>query len=264
MSVLALNRPPLICVAARVQFAPVESMERYIPALQEALRLDGYPLARDRTESKALRIDAQAGAGVKIGFLEISRWEFSNLDQTVTIRVDRESLTLLFTDYDHFANAEPHYRKILGIVESTIQGLIPQVLQLRYIGHIPYDQGASPTDWVVPSVLGMPNVGSLSRLGSVSETTFQTPEGGQLVMRCMSLGTGNLTLPVDLLPLNAKLKHPLQSGTPFILLENVHQRKAEAAAFTAASCLAGLSALRRHNAEVFQASVTPEALETWK
>jgi hypothetical protein len=44
----------------------------------------------------------------------------------------------------------------------------------------------------------------------------------------------------------------------------VHQRQADPVTFSAESCLAQLSSLRRHNAEVFRATVTPKALETWK
>lgn len=264
MSDFSLNRPPLICVAARVQFAPVGTMETYIPCLQEALRLNGYPLAQDPVTTKNWRIEDRADAGMNVAFQEFSRWDFSNVEKTVTIRLDRESLTVLFTDYDHFAHAEPHYRNIFSLAEKSIPSLLPQLIQLRYIGYIPVEAPSDPKEWVLPSVLGMPNLGDLKRQSSISETTFQTPEGGSLVTRCMSLSPKNLTLPPDLLPLNAKLRYDIQSKLPFLLLENLHQRPADQVAFSAESCLAQLSALRRHNAEAFQATVTPNALKTWK
>jgi uncharacterized protein (TIGR04255 family) len=264
MSEFSLNNPPLACVAARVQFAPVAKMEAYIADLQESLRLNGYPLAQDPVTTKNWRIEDLAEAGMNVAFQEFFRWDISNVEKTVTIRVDRESVTLLFTAYDHFRNAEPHYRNILGMVEKSITGLLPQLIQLRYIGYIPLEGNASPTDWVIPSVLGMPNLGELKRGGSISETSFQTPEGGLLVTRCMSHGTGSPTLPPDLLPLKATLKYPFPATSPFLLLENLHQRPAEQVSFSAESCLSQLSALRHHNAKVFQAAVTPQALETWK
>jgi uncharacterized protein (TIGR04255 family) len=264
MSDFSLNRPPLICVAARVQFAPVGTMESYIPGLQEVLRLNGYPHAQDPVETKTWRIDDLANAGMNVSFQTFPRWDFSNVGRTVTVRLDRESLTVLFTDYDHFAHAEPHYRAIFAMVEKAIPALLPQLIQLRYIGYIPVEPPSDPKEWVLPSVLGMPNLGDLKRQGSISETTFQTPEGGSLVTRCMSLSPKNLALPPDLLPLNAKLRYEMQSKLPFLLLENLHQRPADQVPFSAESCLAQLSALRHHNAEVFQATVTPNALETWK
>ncbi len=264
MSEFSLNNPPLICVAAQVQFAPVGKMEAYIPDLQESLRLNGYPLAQDPMTTKNWRIEDRLEAGMNVAFQEFSRWDFSNVERTVTIRIDRESVSVLFTAYDHFQNAEPHYRNILTMVEKAIPGLVPQRIQLRYIGYIPLEGDTAPTDWVVPSVLGMPNLGELKRGGSISETSFQTPEGGHLVTRCMSLGAGSPTLPPDLLPLNAALKYPFPGESPFLLLENLHQRPAHQAPFNAESCLEQLSTLRDHNAKVFKATVTPKALELWK
>lgn len=264
MSEFSLNDPPLICVAARVQFAPVQSIEKFIPGLQEELRLNGYPLAQDPVATKNWRIEDRAEAGMNVDMHEFLRWDFSNVERTVTIRVDRESVMLLFTGYDHFRNAEPRYREILGMVEKSIPGLLPQMIQLRYVGYIPLEGNAPPTDWVKASVLGMPNVGELKRQGSISETSFQTPEGGQLVTRCMSLNAGSPTLPPDLLPLNALLKYPFLGNGPFLLLENLHQRPAEQVPFSAESCLSQLSGLRGHNATIFQATVTTKALETWK
>ncbi len=264
MSEFSLNHPPLICVAARVQFAPVRKIADYIPELQEALRLNGYPLAQAPVMTKNWSIQHSVETGMKVDFEELPRWDFANLEKTVTIRVDQASLTLLFTNYDHFQNAAPHYRQVLDKVEQTIRPLVPQMVQLRYIGYIPYESGTAPTDLVASSVLGMPNLGGLKRQTSISETSFETPEGGQLVTRCMSLNPGNLTLPPDILPLDAKLKYPFQSEKPFLLLENVHQRKAQSESFDAEFCLAELSALRAHNAKLFQATVTQKALELWK
>jgi uncharacterized protein (TIGR04255 family) len=264
MSDFSLNNPPLICVAARVQFAPVGKMETHAPGLQESLRLNGYPLAQDPVMTKNWRIEDRADAGMGVTFQESPRWDFSNVERTVTIRLDRESVTLLFTNYDHFRNAEPHYRQILGMVENAIPGLLPQLIQLRYIAYISLPDGEPPTDWVLPSVLGMPNLGELKRQGSISETSFQAPEGGQLVARCMSRGPNQAALPPDLLPLNATLRYAPKSEHPFLLLENMHQRQADPVAFSAESCLSQISALRQHNAEVFRATVTQQALETWK
>ncbi len=263
MSDFSLNNPPLICVVARVQFARLAKIADYIPDLQEAFRLSGYPHFQQQ-KTGAWHIDNRAEAGMNVTYEEISRWDFSNVERTVTIRVDRESVAVLFTAYDHYRNAEPHYQKIFGMVEKSISGLLPQMVQLRYIGCIPLEGEASPTDWVIPSVLGMPNLGELKRGGSIAETSFQTPEGGHLVTRCMSLGAGSPTLPPDLLPLNAPLRYPFLGECPFLLLENLHQQPTGQEPFNAESCLSQISALRHHNAKVFQASVTKKALELWK
>ncbi len=263
MSDFFLQNPPLICVAARVQFMPLALIsEEYIPKLQEALRLKGYPHF-ETFEMNALRIDQDAQAGMSLTFDSLPRWSFSNLEKTICVRVDRESVTLFFADYHHFSQTQPIYSEILTIVEKTIPSLTLVSIQLRYINHIPLQVDENAADWVIPSVLGMPVLEGLGRQGSISETGFQTAEGGSLVVRCAALANG-FTLPADILPLNIRLKHQLHCQTPFILLENVHTRPTSPALFTAEDCLRQLSGLRTHITNIFKATVTPTALESWK
>jgi uncharacterized protein (TIGR04255 family) len=262
MSEFSLTNPPLICVAARVQFMPVESMASYIPALQEAFRLKGYPHYQE-LRTKTWRIDQKGEVGKNVSYEEIPRWIFANIDKTVAIRVDCECVTLFFADYHHFAVARPFYLEILEIIEKAIPALSLVLLQLRYINHIPVKEEEDPSDWVMPSLLGVHVIGDLIRQGSVSETGFVTPEGGSLVVRCASLGQG-LTLPPDLLPLDIKLKCGLRTDYSFLLLDNVHTRKAKTLAFSPESCLQELSDLRQCISIVFQEIVTEKAKQSWQ
>lgn len=261
-SSLALSNPPLICVVARVQFTPISKIKEYVDDLQEALRLCGYPLFEPR-KTNALRIDNQAQAGMNVSFKEVPQWIFANIDKTVSIRIDGESLTILFTDYLDFSGAQAHYDEILGAVENSVPSITSIENHLRYINHIPIKEGSSPDQWVGISMLGMPNLGEIRRQASVSETSFQTPEGGRLVVRCSALPNG-LTMPPDLLPLDMALKHTLHCEQPFLMLENLHIQKAKKTQFSAKTCLSELSALRPFISKVFQETVTKEALTIWK
>lgn len=258
----SLQNPPLICVAARVQFMPLAKIADHIPNVQEALRIKGYPHF-ESSETRTLRIDDHAQAGTNVTFESQPHWDFLNLERTISVRLDQESLTLFFAEYHHFSEAQPIYSAILEMIAEVIPSLMFVGIQLRYINHIPLDVGENAADWVIPSVLGMPVVGGLIRLGSISETSFQTPEGGNLIVRCAALANG-LTLPPDILPLNVELKHSLQCDTPFVMLENVHVRRMKAVPFSAENCLDQLSELRGHIAEIFKATVTPKAQESWK
>lgn len=264
MTEFSLTKPPLLCVVARVQILRVESLANFIPTLQEALRLDGYPLSESPIKTKNWKIEEIQGSGMNVGYEEVERWEFSNAEKTVIIRLDIGSVSILFTDYDHFSHAEPHYRRILSMIEEAIPSLQATSFQLRYVGYIPCEHDSDPSEWVTASVLGMPNLGDLQRSRSISETHFETPDGGQMVTRCMSMGSRNLTIPPDLFPLRATLRYPEISPVPFLLLENVHHRKIDPTPFTSASCLAQISALRLYNSQVFQATVMPKALESWR
>lgn len=263
-SAFHLDHPPLHCVAARVQFAPIAKIREYAEDLQEALRLQGY-LHFSEQKTNALRIDQNAQAGTNFSFSEVPQWNITDRERKITLRLDSESLTIIFGNYTKFSLAQPDYQQILETVEKTVKGIAITELQLRYINHIPLAQedGAGPDKWVKPVVLGMPNLGELHRAASVSETSYQTPEGGRLIVRCSSLAHG-LTLPPDLLPLDIEMNHPLQSQTPFVLLENVHARKAQESKFSAESCLKEFCEMRTYIHTAFQETVTPEALKIWK
>ena len=261
MSEFSLTNPPLICVAARVQFTPLAKIADYMPDLQEAFRLKGYPHYQE-LQTKSWRIDQKAEAGNNVSYEESPRWSFANFDKTIAIRVDRESVTLFFADYHHFAEARPYYLEILEIIGKAIPALSLVHLQLRYINHILVKEDEDPSDWVTASLLGVHTIGDLERQGSVSETVFVTPEGGSLVVRCASLGQG-LTLPPDLLPLDIKLKCGLRADYSFLLLENVHTRKADTVPFSPESCLQELSELRQYISTVFQEIVTEKAKKSW-
>jgi len=262
MSEFSLTNPPLICVAAKVQFAPLAKIADYMPDLQEAFRLKGYPHYQV-LQTKTWKIDHKAELGKNVSYEEIPRWSFSNFDKTVAIRVDHESVTLFFADYHHFAQARPYYLEILEIIGKAIPALSLVQLQLRYINHIPVKEDEDPSDWVMSSLLGVHVIGDLERQGSVSETGFVTPEGGSLVVRCASLGQG-LTLPPDLLPLDIKLKCGLRAPYSFLLLENVHTRKAGTVEFSPEPCLQELSDLRQCISAVFQEIVTEKAKQSWQ
>lgn len=264
MTEFSLTKPPLICVAARVQFTPLAKIADYIPNLQEALRLQGYPHFLQQ-QTKSWRIDQHAEAGKNVTFEEIPRWSFTNIDKTIAIRLEYDSVTIFFVEYQEFAQARPYYEEILRILGTVIPAPTIVQLQLRYINHIPVGNEESPAFWVRPSVLGVPKVGDLIRHGNISETVFQTPEGWGIVVRCSALAKG-MILPADILPLDINLKDNLKlnSEQPFILLENVFIRQPSSHVFDPTACLEDISQLRKHIKTIFMNTVTEKALEQWK
>ena len=261
MSDFSLDNPPLICVAARVQFAPVTKIDDYITALQEEFRLRGYPLFASES-AKAWRIQPIPHSEPSISCQELTRWSFANGQNTVIARVDQESITLFFGDYRHFSDARSHYQEVFEVIEKVVPALQVVGWQLRYINHIPLEEGESAAHWVQPLILGLPNLDGLTREGSISETGFQTESGGNLVVRCASLANG-LSLPADLLPLDLTIKHSLHCKYSFVMLELVHSNTTETSPFAAADCLEKISSLRPQIVGIFRGIVTPEALNTW-
>ena len=258
----SLNNPPLLCVVARVQFAKIPKIKDYAVELHEDLRMKNLWEFDERT-TNAIHIDPNAEAGANISYSKRHQWVITDRQRKISLRIDSESIAIVFANYTKFKKAKPFYQEVLRAVEKTIKGIACKELQLRYVNHIPQEKGTGPEKWVKPAVLGMPNFQGLQRMASVSETSYQTNAGGRLVVRCSSMPNG-LTLPPDLLPFEMKPELPLQSSIPFVLLENLHAKKADQSAFSADACLKEFGEMRSDIHQAFRETSTPEALKIWK
>ena len=229
--------------------------------LQDLLRTKGFSHFEERT-SHAFRIDQNSDSGASVALQNVLQWIIADKERKVSLRIDDESLTILFGNYTNFEEAKPLYEEVLGAIEKTIAGMIYKELQLRYINCI-LMKDSVPNDWVTPAVLGMPNFQGLHRMASISETNYETSAGSRLTVRCSSMASG-LTLPPDLLPFEMETALPLQSPKPFVLLENLHAKKSNEAAFSAQSCLKEFGEMRADIHTTFRKTVTLQALEKWK
>ncbi len=258
----SLSNPPLICVVARMQFTPIPKIKDYVINLQDELRQQGFLHFEERL-THAIHIDQKAEVGTNVSFKEVKQWVIADQKRNVSIRLDDSSISILFGDYTSFSDALPFYENLLQAIEKNIVGITYNQLQLRYINHINLSEGMAPDQWVQPSVLGLPNLPDLQRSASVSETSYQTTSGGHLVVRCSAMPSG-ITMPPDLLPLEIKTRHPLQSSTPFILLENLHAIKLPDERFTAETCLKQFKEMRADIHKAFKQTTTQNAQESWK
>ena len=86
-------------VLCQVRFSPVRRMGRYIPAIQEAFRRAGFPIER---AGKVQQVTFGPGDGVPVQVVEQQRWEYRNRDETRSIMVTQDSVTLQSTAYKRF------------------------------------------------------------------------------------------------------------------------------------------------------------------
>lgn len=261
-STFSLNSPPLLCVVARVQFAPIAKIKEYAAELQEDLRLKGYSHFEIR-KTKGVYIQQNAEGGTKVDVSEVPQWIIANRDSKVSLRVDGKGISILFGRYTKFQEARPQYEELLRAIEEQVKGIVCQEFQLRYINYIALGEAIGPDERVRPGLLGLPNVDGLRRRASVSETSYQAESGGALIVRCSAMPQG-LALPPDLLPLEVEPDLPLQSKQPFILLENLRSKKAVKPEFSAHCCLSEFELMRAEIHTAFQKTVTEEALAKWK
>jgi uncharacterized protein (TIGR04255 family) len=128
-----LSKKPLVLVLCQVRFSIVREMSRYIPAIQEEFRRNGYPL-ENAGKIQHLLITP---SGPQMA--EQERWEYRTKDESRSVLVAQDSVILLTTSYQRFEEFAEQLRFVLATVltktESNTLGVI-QRIGLRYVNVI--------------------------------------------------------------------------------------------------------------------------------
>ena len=203
-------------------------------------------------------------SGPRVTWKESTKWDFKDTARTTLIRIDENGVAIHFADYRFFEGKTETLRDIFVILDKAIPSLRVQGYGIRYINHIPVTKNEDPSHWVNPAILGLPNQPGLglNRVGSVNESIFESESGGQLILRCSTMG-GGLTVPPDLLPIDLKFSVPIESETPFIRLENVHLLPTKEP-FAPSVALDRISSLRQPISRLFTALTTQTAHQQWQ
>jgi uncharacterized protein (TIGR04255 family) len=255
---LHLPKSPLIFVLAQVRFSPVLTMKEKVPAIQEAMRKQGYPGFQTRKiEVETFVTGASAPAKVDVR----EQWEFLNKERTESVLVDRESVVLQTTRYPTFEE----YLGKLAIALKTVQEHAEPNLMLR-LG-LRYVDLISPSDphelgyYVKSELRGMPFSDLGKKRAMMSESIVETDTRSKLVVRYVE-GSSGFAFPPDLMPVSlAFTRNPVQKS-PFGLLDFDHFTE-ESMDYNVETVLARAWSLHRVLEKAFKASVTVCAFKEW-
>jgi len=263
MNEIKYDKPPLLCVVVSIQFEKVTNFSDCHSALLEAFRGIGLTVP-DSVKINNIEFQPGGDSGPKVKWHETTKWDFKDPARTTLIRIDENGVAIHFADYRSFEGKTEILLGIFEILDKAIPSLRVQRYVLRYVNHIPVTNSEDPSQWVNPAILGLPNQPGLSlkRVGSVNESIFESESGGQLVLRCSTMG-GGLTVPPDLFPIDLKFAVPFESETPFIRLENVHLLSIEEL-FKPSAALDRISSLRQPISRLFTALTTQTAHQQWQ
>lgn len=147
-----LSKQPLVLVLCQVRLSPVRQMAQYIPAIQEEFRRNGYPL---ETAGKIQQL-LLTPAGPQMA--EQERWEYRTKDESRTVFVAQDSVSLLTTSYTRFEEFADQLRFVLDTVltktESNTLGVI-QRIGLRYVDLVRPDSGRDYRFFLKPGFHGL-------------------------------------------------------------------------------------------------------------
>lgn len=255
---LELANPPLMCVVARIEVTLIPKLESVIGDIQEKLRRKGYPFLFDPSESTELTFTQKN----EIKLRKKTHWDIGNRDKTVLFRLEENQLTIFFSSYSDFADAYKHHSNFWDAIAEYINPITVIRYHLRYVNYMPISEGESNTDWLKPTLLGMPNFGNFQRTASVNETSLKTPEGNRLLIKCSTFPAGQ-TIPPNLTAIPLQWRYPAMNDSAFAILELTQSKNVNNEEFLAEQVTQSFKELKENLNIAFQEIVPKTVIEKW-
>ncbi len=258
---LRLARSPLVYVVAQIRFSAVESIAKYIPEIQDALRKRQFVRFEEGhvTNLRLLPGGPELATTLK--------WEFQTREQDTGIVVSKDAIALHVSHYTGFAEFCEVLERALELTHSNVGlGLIERI-GLRYVDLVKPGPGEALDQYLNPRILGFQDEAICVRqmISSAMQYSGAT-EAGVLSVRVIQRA-GSAALPPDLESLPLKLVLPqVYAGERTCALDFDHymELEKEALDFSTATIMDRVNILHAPIHDVFRATVTPHALAVWE
>jgi len=232
-------------------------MADFVPKIQERFRKAGFPEMREGQIHNQFIVE-----GKPVAEHRATQWEFVNKANTTMIQLNLDAITVITTEYTRFEDLEETFKLAVETLHEVVAPLQVHRYGLRYVNFVPIGFDSSFVQWVQPNLLGHPNLPSAERIGSFSETVMVTDPSCRLAARCITMHAG-IPIPGDLMPCNLKLRIEIPCKEPFAILDNDHG-KTGPEDFEPAKSVETIAGLHNLLDLAFRASVTEQALQSWK
>jgi uncharacterized protein (TIGR04255 family) len=259
---LYLPGSPLVAVLAQIRFSPIAAMEKYVPAIQDELRRKGFLRFREELIEEVGWVVRTADGNPVIDGRTQKQWEFTNAENTWSIRLASDSVTLATSEYVTYEHPfEENLAIALDAIHRNATMQLVARFGLRYVDLIQPEDGYDFPDYLDERLLGLP-AGEMGMLESFPFTQMRGPtDAGFMTLRCAFLNSGDV-LPPDLTGLTLRLNQSVETGVKVALLDLDHTRHEEQE-YDRDQLLESLALLHDRLDIAFRKSVTPEALERW-
>lgn len=193
------KNPPVFYTVAQLRFNPVLNMEKYLPAIQDRMRLRGFTDFREEKDAH-FEIDFNIQ---QLKTREAARWSFSDKKRTQAYVLTTTALAFHTTNYENFEQFSDLI--LLGLQDVHNEAKLDSLVRigLRILDAVTTTETLSLEDALDPGLFG-----TFARLGGKLEhsylETVQTLQNRQLISKVFILPDG-LPLPPDLHPLTLSL-----------------------------------------------------------
>ncbi|WP_434586080.1 TIGR04255 family protein [Klebsiella sp. R390] len=211
-----MTNAPVYYALIQVKFTPVTAMNRYVEDIQDALRLQGYPMYQE-TVVQQFRFEAGApNEPVTPNIESVKQWFMTNVESNSGFILSTDSITFQTTDYKSHNEFIRDFMLGLKQVMAHAKPTLITRLGMRYLDAVLPEPGENIENYLCEGLHGVQL--HLNPLQSSNEQVFQTEIGpllpnGVIVTRVHKMH-GNLSFPPDMVPSWVIVKDRFKN-TPF-------------------------------------------------
>ena len=256
-----LSKQPLVFVLTELRFSAILDMEKYIPKIQDLLRVR-FPNFR-RNESQEIAV-----LPTGISLTTQPNWEFISKDQKEAAVIDQNRLLFITSKYERFEGFSENCSFLLNTLLATANPSLLLRVGLRYSDTITDIEGQGLAEEFVQSRLfenaDLHSTGSPIR--QTNETLVKTSEG-LLFVRSMH-GINNLLVWPDAenLPLAINKISAVSSNRILLDIDHMWDAQEEEATidFEQKFILDKLTGMHQLSRQAFWDITTEKAKEAWQ
>lgn len=198
-----MSNAPIYYALAQVKFTPIAAMSKYIAEIQDALRVEGFPLFEVNTLTQ-LKFEVQGPNEIPRppSFEAVTQWSITDSDRTSGFTIGNDYISFHTTNYD---THEPFISSLMFGLSKVVEYARPSFvsrLGLRYLDAVLPEKGETIEQYLAKELHGLDF--GLNPIQSTQETVFQTSveplvPHGFMVARIHKMNS-SLGFPPDMVP----------------------------------------------------------------
>lgn len=258
-----MGKAPVYFTTAQVRFNPILTLDALVPAIQDRLRLIGFPdyqpVAVAVFNFNMNMVSGQVG---QVPVSHMPQHMFGNIERTASFILNQNSLSFRTTDYDVFEAFSSTFMEGLNIVHDIIKLGYAEQVGIRFLDAVLPEGGDDLRTYLAVSVQGLSQGIKGNVLHAFSETRAQS--GATTITARTIIQNGMVGFPPDLQPVALVVAERFSRHQGLHAILDTDGSYDQRERFDVRSLGTVLAKVHSSVVEAFKASVTPEALVKWK